>query len=167
MPPNDGGRRVPAGYAERLGLLADQLAGELLGRVEDDRKSKLTAREYTALAVLARDRPGSQHELGRLMGLAPQLVVALTDGLEERGLVGRRTNPDDRRRTLVELTARGRRALAQADELTARIEEEVLAGLSPDEREQLRDLLYRALRSSSAEPSPAPPTTEGRPGRQQ
>jgi DNA-binding MarR family transcriptional regulator len=149
VPPATGGRRVPAGYGERLSLLADQLAAELLGRAERLSRFELTTREYTALAVLARDRPSSQHELGRLMGLAPQLVVSLTDGLEERGLVARRTNPDDRRRTLVELTARGRRALAQADEVTSQVQEEVLAGLDAREREQLHDLLLRALSSST------------------
>jgi DNA-binding MarR family transcriptional regulator len=153
VPPTSTARGVPAGYAERLSLLADQLATELLGRAESLSEFDLSTREYTALAVLARDRPGSQHELGRLMGLAPQLVVSLTDGLEERGLVARRTNPDDRRRTLVELTARGRRALAKADEVTAQVQEEVLSELDPAEQEQLHDLLQRAL--SSATPDSA------------
>jgi DNA-binding MarR family transcriptional regulator len=88
-----------------------------------------------------------------LMGLAPQLVVSLTDGLEERGLVARRTNPDDRRRTLVELTPRGKRALAKADEVTAQVQDEVLSELDPGEQEQLHDLLQRAL--SSATPDSA------------
>jgi DNA-binding MarR family transcriptional regulator len=83
------------------------------------------------------------------MGLAPQLVVSLTDGLEDRGLVERRTNPKDRRRTLVELTSRGRRALAKADGATARVQDEVLAALDGREREQLHDLLQRALASAT------------------
>jgi MarR family transcriptional regulator, lower aerobic nicotinate degradation pathway regulator len=148
-------RQLPAGYSERLGLLADQLAAELLGRAESLSEFDLTTREYTALAVLARDCPGSQHELGRLMGLAPQLVVSLTDRLEERGLVARRTNPHDRRRTLVELTRRGRRALADADEATSRVEEEVLARLAPREREELQYLLQRALGKATPDSSAA------------
>ena len=122
---------------------------ELLGRTQRLSQFELTTREYTALAVLARDRPSSQHELGRLMGLAPQLVVSLTDGLEERSLVARRTNPDDRRRTLVELTPRGRRALTKADELTTKVQDEVLSGLRAEERAQLHDLLRRALSSAT------------------
>ena len=138
---------VAAGYAERLSLLVHKLAGELLDRAGELPAFGLSAREYTALAVLARDRPGSQHELGRLMGLAPQLVVSLTDGLENRGLVARRTNPDDRRRTLVELTPRGEEALARADEASARIEADVLAELDESERRLLHEMLCRALGS--------------------
>ena len=139
--------RVPVGYAERLSLLVHKLAGELLDRADEARAFGLSAREYTALAVLARDRPSSQHELGKLLGLAPQLVVSLTDGLETRGLVARRTNPDDRRRTLVELTPRGKKALAWADEATARIEAEVLGDLNQSERRLLHEMLCRALGS--------------------
>ena len=149
MPSAQTPRGLPAGYSERLSLLADQLAAELLGRAERSSAFDLSTREYTALAVLERDRPGSQHELGRLMGLAPQLVVSLTDGLEDRGLVERRTNPKDRRRTVVELTSRGRRALAKADGATARVQDEVLAALDGREREQLHDLLQRALASAT------------------
>ena len=137
--------RVADGYADRLSLLVYRLATELLDRLDRHVGFDLTAREYTALALLARDRPGSQHELGRLMGLAPQLVVALTDGLEDRGLVARRTNPDDRRRTLVELTEEGRGALARADELAAEVEREVLGPLEARERKRLHEMLRRAL----------------------
>jgi DNA-binding MarR family transcriptional regulator len=137
---------VPAGYSERLSLLIQKLALELLGRAADGlAELGLSDRQYLALAVLATDEPGSQHELGKLMGLAPQLVVALTDSLEDRGLVTRRTNPDDRRRTLVELTRAGRRALARADELTADMEDQLFGGLEADARDQLQDVLSRAL----------------------
>jgi DNA-binding MarR family transcriptional regulator len=138
-------RRVPEGYAERLSLLVHRLAAQLLERADGNADFELTAREYTALALLARDKPGSQHELGRLMGLAPQLVVALTDALEDRGLVARRTNPLDRRRTLVELTQQGRSVLGRADKLAAEIEDDVLGTLTPNERERLHEMLRRAL----------------------
>ena len=137
---------VPAGYSERLSLLIHKLSVELLGRVAEGlAELRLNDRQYIALAVLAADEPGSQHELGRLMGLAPQLVVTLTDSLEDLGLVTRRTNPEDRRRTLVELTTEGRRALAHADELTAQTEEMLFATLRDKDRERLHDVLRLAF----------------------
>lgn len=145
-PPRAASQDVPAGYSERLSLLIHKLALELLGRSADGlAELGLSDRQYLALAVLATDEPGSQHELGKLVGLAPQLVVALTDSLEDRGLVTRRTNPDDRRRTLVELTRAGRRALAQADELTADIEDQLFGGLEEEARDHLQEVLRRAL----------------------
>jgi DNA-binding MarR family transcriptional regulator len=145
-PPRVESQDVPAGYSQRLSLLINKLALELLGRAADGlAELGLTDRQYLALAVLATDEPGSQHELGKLMGLAPQLVVALTDSLEDRGLVTRRTNPDDRRRTLVELTRAGRRALAHADELMADVEDQLFGVLDADARDELKDILRRAL----------------------
>lgn len=138
--------RVPAGYSDRLSLLIHRLSLELLGRVAEGlAELRLNDRQYIALAVLAADEPGSQHELGKLMGLAPQLVVALTDSLEDLGLVTRRTNPEDRRRTLVELTREGRRALAHADELTAQTEEMLFATIGDQDRDRLHDILRRAF----------------------
>ncbi len=130
-------------------MLIHKLSLELLGRAAEGLgELELSDRQYIALAVLAADEPGSQHELGRLMGLAPQAVVALTDSLEDRGFVLRRTNPDDRRRTLVELTREGRRALGHADELTAKTEEALFATLGDQVRERLTDILRQALRAT-------------------
>ena len=145
--------RAPAGYSDRLSLLIHKLSLELLGRAAEGLgELRLNDRQYIALAVLAADEPGSQHELGKLMGLAPQLVVALTDSLEDLGLVTRRTNPNDRRRTLVELTREGRRALARADELTAQTEEDLFATLGDRDREQLHDALRRAFTAAYSGP---------------
>ena len=143
---------VPRGYSERLSLLVHLLGLELLGGAAQGLADLgLTERQYVALGVLASDEPGSQHELGKLMGLAPQLVVSLTDSLEDRGLVSRRTNPDDRRRTLVELTRRGRRLLGRADELTEQIENSLLATLGDDERRRLHDALRMAFGAAYAD----------------
>jgi DNA-binding MarR family transcriptional regulator len=151
--PND---QVSAGYSCRLSLLIHKLSRDLLGRAAEGlAELRLNDRQYIALAVLAADEPSSQHELGKLMGLAPQLVVALTDSLEDLGLVTRRTNPDDRRRTLVELTREGRRALAHADELTVQAEEALFATMDEQSREELHDVLRRAFSATYSNPREA------------
>ncbi len=137
---------LPAAFAARLPLLLVKL-GNLVeltagpGLEELD----LTGRQYAALAVLADDRPGSQQELARLLGLVPGLVVGLLDDLEGRGLVARRRSPQDRRRTVVELTDAGRDLLARADALAARVEEELLADAGPAEREALHGVVRAAV----------------------
>ena len=57
----------------------------------------------------------------------------------------RRRDPDDRRRHVVEITASGRKALARAEQALDGLEEDVLDGLSADERATLRELLARAV----------------------
>lgn len=87
--------------------------------------------------------PDSQHALAETLGIPPSRMVALIDDLEDKGLVERRRTPEDRRVNLVDLTAEGRRKLAEAGEIGGAWEEELLAGLDRSEREQLLGMLQR------------------------
>jgi DNA-binding MarR family transcriptional regulator len=51
----------------------------------------------------------------------------------------------NRRRHTVEITAAGRKALARAEQALDGLEDDVLAGLTTEERVTLRGLLVRAL----------------------
>lgn len=69
--------------------------------------------------ILARLRPDSATRLGDLadrLGLAPSTVSRQLPPLEETGLVARRTDPDDKRVSLLHLTDAGRDA---AERITA------------------------------------------------
>jgi DNA-binding MarR family transcriptional regulator len=80
-----------------------------------------------------------------MMGTTQNTVVTWLNDLEERGYVARLRDPDDRRKHNVTITAAGAAALERAETELRRLEDEVLAGLSADERAQLRRLLARAL----------------------
>lgn len=69
------------------------------------------------------------------------------DKLEAEGLVHRVRSPDDRRVVYAELTPLGLRTIDAVYEEHIALENEMLAGLSPREREQLAGLL-RALAAS-------------------
>jgi len=72
-------------------------------------------------------------------------MVAIIDALEGKGIIARRPDPEDRRRNVVELTPAGQDLLRQATAASDAAEAELLAPLSPEEGEQLRDLLARVL----------------------
>jgi DNA-binding MarR family transcriptional regulator len=137
---------LPAAFAARLPLLLVKL-GDLVLLLSGPglRELDLSGRQYAALAVLADDRPGSQQELARVLGLVPGLVVGLLDDLEARGLVARRRSAEDRRRTVVELTDAGRELLARADALAARVQDDLLADAGPAEREALHGVVRAAV----------------------
>jgi DNA-binding MarR family transcriptional regulator len=104
----------------------------------------LRPRHLIALSVLHERGPLSQQALGEALSLDPSNVVGLLNELEERGLLARQRDPADRRRHIVSLSAAGERELAVSDAERTRIEDDVLAALSPAERAQLRDPLTRA-----------------------
>jgi DNA-binding MarR family transcriptional regulator len=85
----------------------------------------------------------SQRQLIDLMDADKSTMVYLVDELEGQGLVERRRDPSDRRAYAVHLTAAGRKRLAEAGEVAARVEAAFLAPLSPRERTQFTALLRR------------------------
>ncbi|GAA4575500.1 hypothetical protein GCM10023176_44920 [Micromonospora coerulea] len=62
-----------------------------------------------ALAVLLRHGPMRLSALAEHLHIAPRSTTEVVDGLQERGLVERRPDPEDRRATLVALTDEGTR----------------------------------------------------------
>jgi DNA-binding MarR family transcriptional regulator len=71
--------------------------------------------------------------------------VATINELADQQLVERAPDPADRRRNIITITPAGRRQLRRLDKQLTRIQDELLAALSPDERDQLARLLRRVL----------------------
>ena len=66
------------------------------------------------MRVLARSGRGPSSELSGLLEITPQGTAQIVDDMERRGYVVRRPSPDDARARLVELSGRGRAAIAAA-----------------------------------------------------
>jgi len=106
----------------------------------------MTLRQFWVLSVLASNdgwRP--QHVLGAQLLVDANNLVLLLNELEDAGWVQRERDAQDRRRHIVVLTDAGRVAFERAERAQNAAEEEVLAALEPQEREQLRGLLDKAL----------------------
>ncbi|WP_322410307.1 MarR family winged helix-turn-helix transcriptional regulator [Microbacterium invictum] len=103
----------------------------------------LKARSYAVLAAACATPPPSQRELADFLRLDPSQVVSLVDQLEQRGLVERRADPQDRRANAVVATAAGEALARDAQQTARRAEEAVHGDLDPDERRTLMALLRR------------------------
>jgi DNA-binding MarR family transcriptional regulator len=104
---------------------------------------------YRLLASLIADGPASQAALGRRTGIYLSDLVGALNELESAGFVERSPDPADRRRNVVAVTASGRERGAELEARAAAIQEQLLAPLSADEREQLTGLLRRLLEHHS------------------
>jgi len=95
-------------------------------------------------ALDALDEPAPMSSIADLLRCDRSAVTWITDRLEERGYVERRSDGRDRRVKLLALTDEGRRV---REEIRARlaIPPEALTRLSPAEQRALRDLLRKAL----------------------
>jgi DNA-binding MarR family transcriptional regulator len=87
----------------------------------------------------------SAGELARRAELTSGTMTARLDHLEAEGLVRRVRDPNDRRSVLVELTAKGRKKVAQAIGVQAEKEKLLAAALTPKEMEQLNALLRKVM----------------------
>jgi MarR family transcriptional regulator for hemolysin len=119
---------------------------EMLGSVG------LTPALFALLNVIGAREGAIQQELGSALGIDRSTMVSLIDQLESAGLAKRRPSATDRRAREIAITPKGRRALQRARGLILQVEEEVLAGLSVEERGELVALLRRALDSAPAQP---------------
>jgi DNA-binding MarR family transcriptional regulator len=132
-------RTKPSWLLNQAAIPANRLLAAGLAAVEGRRH------HYVLLAALDEAGSASQAELSRRTTIDRSDMVATVNELAERGLVERAPDPTDRRRNVVTLTTAGRRYLRKLDTLLTKVQDDLLAPLSPDERKQLVHLLTRVV----------------------
>ena len=144
--------------ATSAGLLLALLGQHAMRRLRvahDDQD--LSPRQFHLLGLLHDRGAMTQGELGNLMGIAPSVLVQLLNPLEDDGRISRDRDPADRRRHVVTLTSAGKKHLNRAARAQRDAEDELLASLTTNQREQLRQLLL-TLRDQFECLDPAPPS---------
>jgi DNA-binding MarR family transcriptional regulator len=148
----DDGLQPPA----RLRRLASWQANKasILGARMTARHMPLTARsDFAVLAALEEYGALSQAGLGRRLGLDRNDVSGIVTRLESGRHVDRQADPANRRRNVVTLTTSGKRYLEEIQRHADAAQDELLAGLSTTERQQLNELLAKLLNSHRAQPA--------------
>ena len=130
--------------SDRLGYLLKHV----LARLTDEQAKALApyglnGRDLAVLSAVVAGEPLSQLEVASRLRVDRTSIGDLLDSLEERGLVERRRSPEDRRRNVVALTAKGESTFEEAERVRLDVEREFLASLPDGERfrEDLRLLL--------------------------
>ena len=119
----------------QLGAYAAERFGERAAALD------FTRPQAGLLRLISREPGLSQQAVARRLGTPPSRLVALVDGLEQRGLIERRRNAGDRRNYALHLTAAGEQAMAALSQVTLEHEQAITAPLTQAERAQLSKLL--------------------------
>jgi DNA-binding MarR family transcriptional regulator len=134
------------------------------------RELELVPAHAGALLAIAANAGVSQQALAALLGMVPSRLVTLLDGLEQRGLVERRDNAEDRRVYEIHLTENGSRMMADLGRVARAHDDAVCAPLTEKERQTLWSLLSRLVEEQKLTPGVHPgfaqlgkePSLEGR-----
>ncbi len=110
----------------------------------------LSSRAFGVLSSIREIPASDQLSLSRARRLDPATLVKILDGLQNRGLIERVQDPDDRRRNRLRVTEAGFRAAEAGREIVARVEREIFPLASGEEMAALRRTLAGALATDAA-----------------
>lgn len=99
----------------------------------------------TIMSLISANSGSSQRQLAHWSGITGPGLVAIVDELEERKLVTRERDANDRRRNMIVLSAKGVRTLETMFEVVNQIEAPLREALGPEEMAQLIDLVERSI----------------------
>jgi DNA-binding MarR family transcriptional regulator len=89
---------------------------------------------YSVLLALDRSAIRTQAALAEAIGADKTRIIAILDELQQRGLIARVADPEDRRARLLAITSEGRRVKEDTQAAIQRGEERWLATLSATDR---------------------------------
>ena len=101
----------------------------------------LGAQQFLVLEQLRALGETSQAELADALAIDRSNLAAIVAELCDLGLAARKRDDIDRRRYVLRLSAKGERLLQRTEGAIAAAEQELLAPLDPEQREQLYGLL--------------------------
>jgi DNA-binding MarR family transcriptional regulator len=91
----------------------------------------VSPREGHILSYLRSYAPCPISEIVRVFGLKGSTLTSMLDRLEQRGLITRQVNPDDRRSFVIKLTRSGRRFADRIQKHVEELEERIHSRVTP------------------------------------
>ncbi|MEW8293328.1 MAG: MarR family transcriptional regulator [Candidatus Thiodiazotropha sp.] len=132
----------PTGVAYMVGRL-DRALRRSFRRVLDP--LGLTLGQYTALSVFSSSGKLSNAKLAERTMVSPQAANELIKGMEKKGWIVRKPDPNHGRIIHISLTSEGKRLLSRCDRVIAPIERQMLHDLSDKEIKTLHGKLRNAV----------------------
>lgn len=141
----DAVRRFNRLYTQRIGVLQESYL-----------HSPLTLPQVRVLYELRRDTPPSASELARELGLDPAYLSRILKRLERDGLLRRTPSEGDGRRSLLSLSAKGRRLIDTLQDRSRADAATLLAPLAPAAQDELLAAMGTMERILGSRPAAVP-----------
>lgn len=125
----------------RLSVLSNNVSQAIARQYAE--RFELSVNEWRAMAILGRYPGISANEVAERTAMDKVAVSRALARLIEAGRVRRGTHGDDRRRSVLELSPRGRQVYEQVAPMALRHEQRLLAHLDAQEREWLDRILTK------------------------
>ena len=104
--------------------------------------------QQQVLSILSKNGPMAQKDLLEMLMIQPGSLSELLSKLEEKGLLNRKEDENDRRKVILTLTEEGQNAVAgSAGESDQEGEKDLFAVLNEEEKNSLKSLLKKLLGS--------------------
>ncbi|MEE2565993.1 MarR family winged helix-turn-helix transcriptional regulator [Hyphobacterium marinum] len=129
---------------DRRLFLLTEIAARRLNRAADLRlksEAGISAAQAAVLFLLLRRGERRMGAISEVLSLNPPAVTGLVDRMVKAGLVGKKTDPGDRRGAVVALTAKGRKAGLAADTILKDMNAALEEKLGEDAADSLHDAL--------------------------
>ncbi|MBX9671679.1 MAG: MarR family transcriptional regulator [Candidatus Obscuribacterales bacterium] len=142
---------IPSELQQSPGFLLNQSARLISRRLTEALEPLgLTLQNFGLLRVISLQGPLTQNQVAENYSMDRTTVTELVDGLEERGLVQRLKNPNDRRSNQLFMTPQGRRVLTRAIRVVEKSNRQFLSVLDDSEWETVRASLLKLIENADS-----------------
>lgn len=121
---------------------AHQIAASIF---HDELGSQVTPIQYAVLRILKEHRGIDQVTLAGLVAIDTSTAASVALRLEEKALLTREVDPNNRRQRMLHLTVAGEDLLEQAKDGIYRLENRIFSGLTSEEAQQFMYLLQKMV----------------------
>jgi DNA-binding MarR family transcriptional regulator len=146
-----------SGPHQRVSGLVFQIVRELRSTLDRGLAPFDVTTQQATLLIRSASREATPHRLAAPLGTDTAGMTRLLDRLEAKGLLRRRSHPTDRRSIVIQLTADGEALVPHLTPVFESVTGLLLAGLSPEETDQLQTTLQRVLDNLTDVPESAAP----------
>jgi len=131
-----------------IGKLRNKLHRLMKRRYACQAEVEMTVEEYILLNMIRAKTDQILQNIAIATGKNKSVILRMIDSLEQKGLVKRTVNPDDRRENLLSITDKGNRVVLQYQQIEKHLSQELIEGLPPEKVAVFFEVLEQITRKT-------------------